>query len=403
MTKNVHMTHVDESIFIGGTSLARESHKTLKDLVNSLSSEEKTGGLTVKLDGAPAVFCGYDPQDGEFFVGTKGVFNKTPKLAKTVQDCKDYYDGDLQKKMIASLQFLPSLFPKGYKKVLQGDLMFGPGDVKLETIQGEQYITCHPNTIKYAAPVRSELGSQWQTAQLGIVFHTYYTGSGALQDYKASFGFNAKELNSSSVVWFDDANVKNVHSPLKKTDALALSKKLRSMEKLLIPEVDQFFALQNSIPSTVVGARFATFWNSNIRKGKNPKRAYEEYERYVREYYEEKRIGKLKSDKAKESARNELEAMIRELKRSRKGLENAWAWALEMGKIKDKLMKVLEQMSSYKTFLQMSDGSFRVTKEEGYVAFGKDGGAVKLVDRFEFSFANFSDSVKKGWQGPGRS
>ena len=50
------------------------------------------------------------------------------------------------------------------------------------------------------------------------------------------------------------------------------------------------------------------------------------------------------------------------------------------------------------TLLRTAKG-FQVTKQEGFVAIDKiKGGAVKLVDRLEFSKANFSPDIIKGWQ-----
>ena len=40
--------------------------------------------MTVKWDGAPAIICGVNPENGKFFVGTKSVFNKTPKINYTL-------------------------------------------------------------------------------------------------------------------------------------------------------------------------------------------------------------------------------------------------------------------------------------------------------------------------------
>ena len=54
------------------------------------------------------------------------------------------------------------------------------------------------------------------------------------------------------------------------------------------------------------------------------------------------------------------------------------------------------------TFLKTNKG-YRSTGQEGYVAIDKLGGdAVKIVDRMEFSFANFSPNIIKGWDKPGR-
>ena len=68
-----------------------------------------------------------------------------------------------------------------------------------------------------------------------------------------------------------------------------------------------------------------------------------------------------------------------------------------------KLINTLNRLNSVSTFLKTKKG-YRVTGQEGYVAIDKLGGdAVKIVDRMEFSFANFSPDILKGWDKPGRN
>jgi hypothetical protein len=62
------------------------------------------------------------------------------------------------------------------------------------------------------------------------------------------------------------------------------------------------------------------------------------------------------------------------------------------------IIEKMNQASSINTFLKTKDG-FRVTSVEGFVAIDHlTGGAVKIVDRMEFSKANFSADIIKGWQ-----
>ena len=68
-----------------------------------------------------------------------------------------------------------------------------------------------------------------------------------------------------------------------------------------------------------------------------------------------------------------------------------------------KLINTLNKLGKVDTFLKTNKG-YRVTGQEGYVAIDKLGGdAVKIVDRMEFSYANFSPDILKGWDTPGRS
>ena len=66
--------------------------------------------------------------------------------------------------------------------------------------------------------------------------------------------------------------------------------------------------------------------------------------------------------------------------------------------VKNIIIKKLNSSGFIKTFIKTSDG-WKVTGQEGYVAtdtLGKN--YIKLVDRLEFSYANFSKDVIKGWE-----
>ena len=68
-----------------------------------------------------------------------------------------------------------------------------------------------------------------------------------------------------------------------------------------------------------------------------------------------------------------------------------------------KLINILSKLSATETFLKTKNG-FKVTGQEGFVAIDTLGGdAVKIVDRMEFSYANFSQDILKGWDKPTRT
>jgi hypothetical protein len=65
-----------------------------------------------------------------------------------------------------------------------------------------------------------------------------------------------------------------------------------------------------------------------------------------------------------------------------------------MADVKGVFLKKLRKVNSVGTFLETPEG-FKVTSPEGFVAVDKMGSAVKLVDRLEFSRANFTQT--KNW------
>jgi hypothetical protein len=164
---------------------------------------ESKVNVTTKWDGAPAIFAGVNPENGKFFVGTKGVFNVNPKLNYTDEDIDNNHPTEgLNQKLKVALRYLPKL---GIKGVLQGDMMFTKGDIKKQVIDGESYITFQPNTIVYAVPSDIKLARSMLDAQIGVVFHTSYTGK-KMQDMKASFNVDIGGLTNTKDVWFRDAS-----------------------------------------------------------------------------------------------------------------------------------------------------------------------------------------------------
>ena len=184
--KNLHLEHIEDEILNYGITGGRASINFIQSLRDMFAGASRSSiNMTVKWDGAPAIFAGIDPEDGKFFVGKKSVFNVEPQLYKTNADIDKYTSGDLNAKFKVALQEFPKL---GIKGVLQGDLMF-TDDVESQTLDGIKYFTFQPNTIVYAAAQDSELGQQIKSARIGVVWHTTYTGN-ELQSMKASFGVN---------------------------------------------------------------------------------------------------------------------------------------------------------------------------------------------------------------------
>ena len=150
--RNTHLEHLEDEIINNGTKGAKTSIEFLKSIKKMLQGGKGGSTVSVKWDGAPAVFCGINPENGKFFVGTKSIFNATPKINYTNADIKRNHGGALADKLKVALQYLPQL---GIKGVLQGDLLFTNGDKKTAVVDGKKSITFTPNTITYAVPVVS--------------------------------------------------------------------------------------------------------------------------------------------------------------------------------------------------------------------------------------------------------
>ncbi len=398
--KNLHLEHLEDEILNFGVDGGRAALNFLRSLRDMLSGDARSSvNMTVKWDGAPAIFAGVEPETGDFFVAKKSVFNVNPKLYKTTAEIDDDLSGALNSKFKVALKEFSKL---GIEGVLQGDLMY-TDDLEPQAIDGVKYITFQPNTIVYAVPVNSDFGKTILRSKVGIVWHTTYTGD-ALQDMKASFGANISKLNKTPSVWMDDATYKDVSGKAtftsQETEDITsiLSDVGRTFNKINGPKLRAFLKLQDSMTGVLAGASLKTYNNSKVRAGEkitNPSSHAKGYEKWVFDSIQ-KQIDKVKSDKGKQKYTNIQKEYVREVK---KHTANLFQVITFQNLLVDAKMQIVKKLNSVKgltdTFIRTPNG-YKVTNPEGYVAIDKvSGGAVKLVDRMEFSFNNFT--AIKAW------
>ena len=398
--KNLHLEHIEDEIINHGVPGGRGAINFLRSLRDMLAGASRSSvNMTVKWDGAPAIFAGIDPDDGKFFVAKKSVFNVNPKLYKTNAEIDADLSGALNSKFKIALAEFSKL---GIKGVLQGDLMF-TDDVETDTIDGTKYYTFQPNTIVYAVPIDSDFGKVIKSAKIGVVWHTTYSGK-TLQDMKASFGADIKGLKKPSSIWMDDATYKDVSGRAtfneKETEQITevLSQVGKTFQKISSPMLNKFLNLQNSMTGALISASLKTYNNSKVRAGekiKNPKQHARGYVDWVKQSIQ-KQIDKAKSDKGKEKYTNIQKEYVREVT---KHVNNLTQIITFQNLLVDAKMQIVKKLNSVKgltdTFIKTKNG-FKVTNPEGYVAIDRvSGGAVKLVDRMEFSFNNFT--AIKAW------
>ena len=397
--KNLHLEHIEDEILNFGVDGGRASINFVRSLRDMLAGASRSSvNMTVKWDGAPAIFAGIDPEDGRFFVAKKSVFNVNPKLYKSASEVDADLSGQLNSKFKVALAEFSKL---GITGVLQGDLMF-TDDVSTETIDGKSFYTFQPNTIVYAVDVNSALGKQIKSAKIGVVWHTTYSGK-TLQGMKASFGANINGLQKPSTVWMDDATYKDTSGTSTMTAAetekvtASLSAAGSTFRTINSSLLNSFLNIQNSFTGDLAGASLKTYNNSKVRAGEkitNPKQHAQGYIAWVEGVYQ-KRIDKLKTPATKKIAEDNKKETVRELKKHTTNLTNIITFQNHIVDAKMGIVSKLNTVKSIGTFIKTSNG-FKAVNPEGYVAIDRTtGGAVKLVDRMEFSFNNFT--AIKAW------
>ena len=397
--KNTHMTHIEDKVLYGGVKGTREAILALRSMRDTLGGV-KDGSVSVKWDGAPAIFAGIDPRNGNFFVAKKGIFNKSPKVYYNAKDVDADTSGSLAIKLKDALKYLPEL---GIKGVIQGDFLFSKQDLAISKIKGKQYVTFHPNTIVYAIPNGTEMAKTVKKAKMGIVWHTSYSGR-SFETMKASYGVNIKQFKKSANVFSQDAMLRDMTN--------------YTMTKKDTEEVNEYLShagfLFNQISSTTLktlesnrelAQLIEQFNNSYIRKGQvvvNTGNHVSKLINWIKQKYQ-KEIDKRKTEKGQAGQKAKLQKILMFFSDgNKKSLKRMFDLQKVIVLAKLKLINILNKLNKTNTFLKTNRG-YRSTGQEGYVAIDKLGGdAVKIVDRMEFSFANFSPNIIKGWDKPGR-
>ena len=389
--KNTHLEHLEDDIINRGAAGGDNAINFLKAVRNMLAGSGQGTNMTVKWDGAPAIICGINPENGKFFVGTKSVFNVNPKINYTVSDIRRNHGGVVAQKLEVCLANLKRLNIKG---ILQGDLLF-TNDLKAITIDGEKMISFTPNTITYAVPQNSNIGRRIARAKMGIVFHTQYNGK-KMDSLSASFGTVTGSSNRNvflASAAYQDTAVLFPKSELSKFDA-----QIRMAEGSLKKAAPILNLMSKNITDDLsVGYRLKTYFNHFIRNSNSSMDKVAVMQKQFRDYFEsvlQNEIDSRKTPKGKEKFIKAKKDGLQFIDRNKQALYFAIASHITLGVAKTTLLQKMNQIQSIGNFIRTSTG-YRVTAPEGYVAVDKVAGAIKLVDRLEFSRQNFT--MPKGW------
>ena len=374
---NTHLTHLEELVLKRGKQGYDNARKFLTDLLDHLETNSGRVGTTVKWDGAPAMFVGINPVNGKFFVGTKSIFNINPKFNYTDQDV-DLNHGNapgLADKLKKALKYLPEL---GIKNILQGDFMFDDSSIKVEDIDGIKHLTFKPNTIKYAVEVDSDLGKKMAQSKFGIIFHTEYDDL----EGGAKFGAKVDSLNESNDVWYDDAFFKD------DTGVVTLTKDETDQIKNILNVVEEIPVNYDSLPLDLINI----YTNVEIKQGeylKDPENSYNTFVNFIKKR-KEKEILKRKTEAGQKKISETYDNLLSNVYKEKSNIINLFKISKHLSEAKQIFINKYNN-AVYKTkhFIDAEDGTLKVTSPEGYVAIDRDGNAVKLVDRLEFSRANF--------------
>lgn len=404
---NKHMTHAEDLVVLGGLEGMDWVLNMFRSLYNELrgTTAKSEMKLSVKIDGAPAITAWSEfptlPKNG---IALKGLFAKAPKVFTTPEEIKEGYSDkpDLMYKLLKFLEHLPKInIPKG--EIWQGDFLFDNKSLKETEINGEKYWAFHPNTIYYVVPKDSDLGKLIEKAEVGIAWHTRYTGDD-LENVSANYNASKSELKLIDEVLMTDVYIKSFAGIINFTEeeSIKIDEELYELESIA-RNFKKDPVYKDIIENTNLILLFNIFQNSLIRTGtkiSDPEEMINEFIEFIQNRGA-KEAEKMKSEVGKEKKLTVYAELVDDVE------QNKDIWFLichsiiTITQLKNIFVKKLSKLGEFQTYLKMKEGDLRGTNQEGFAVSDIDGNIVKLVDRDEFSWANFSPDVQKGWDSPG--
>ena len=391
--KNLHLEHLEDEVLNGGVNGTRSAINFLQSLRDMLAGSSKSRvDVSVKWDGAPALFVGINPENGKFFVGSKSVFGTNAKLNYSINDVSANHMGELADKLKVAFEVFS---PLRWNGIFQGDMMFLPRHLKKETIEDRPYVTFQPNTIVYAVPYKS--ADSILSAKMGVVWHTSYSGK-TMEGMTAKFGVTLSQIPKTKEAWMQDATYRDVSgtATFNKKDTITITKILSNAGKVfqsLKPAV-----LSKIVEDEPIRTLIKTFNNTKVKSGEKIKNTRQHTRGVIAFAYDnlKKDVDKVKREQTKKAKQQVMDEKMQFFRSNSSQLVKIFDMQNLLVDAKEMIIRKLEGAKSLAQTFIKTDRGFKVTAPEGFVAVDRLAGkAVKLVDRMEFSMHNFT--AAKGW------
>ena len=233
-------------------------------------------------------------------------------------------------------------------------------------------------------------------AQLGVVFHTSYTGK-TISDMKASFNVDIGKLSTTKDVWFRDASFVDASGTATFTEEETKEiTRVLSQAGSLFQQINPL-ALNRISASETILMQIKTFNNSKVREGQAIKNTTAHTNELIKtiETKLNQSVLEAKLEKTKKERIAKKNEIMRFYRSNASELKKIFDLQNLLVDAKLMIVRKLESIRDVGTFIR-TDNGFRITAPEGFVAVDRiKGNAMKLIDRLEFAHANFN--AAKNW------
>lgn len=371
-----HLEHVEDHIIHGGHEGVVHAHETLSDVLAILEGKPRKNfgqqtRITTKYDGAPSIVFGINPENGKFFVATKSAFNKNPKLNYSERDIEENHGHapGLVEKLKQAFKELPKIMPKS--GVFQGDMMYTAEDL-VKNKNGSYSFT--PNTTTYTTD-NDENHRSAEVAKVGVVVHSRYVGK-TLADAKVSFDVDQSQFRRNPDVHMINPEISGAN--IKPIEKKKYESEIQQALDIFTPLDDDFFNIVDGHDETI-----KVYINSCVRDKTVPDD--KGFMAFVKARTQ-KEIEKAKSADGKAKKKAAQDAAVSHIKNHSEQFKSFFRMHKALQQAKDTLNTALSNTvdTGFKTTIRG-----KPAKQEGFVAI-RGGRPSKLVDRAEFSAANFA-------------
>ena len=389
-----HMIHCEDLVLRGqaGCNLAV---RALKGFYSKIKSGQSDMTVTQKIDGAPAIVAATDFY-GDQFIALKHSWDKG-NVFRSEEEIKEAYPDrpELVNKLTSVFKYLPLIeIPKD--EIWMGDFLYSAEDLKEREINEEKYITFCPNTLVYAVLADSSLGKRIKRTEVGIAWHTRYSGD--KDKPRMSFDISVKELQQVPVIFQIDATLPEPKERLNAEDFSEIDSRLEELNYSIdrLTGFDSYSTLCENPKAVLL---LDTFRNAEIKEG-NENLDYEKLKGWIENRFDKEALTK-KTDKGKAAVQTRKEEMLGIM--NPELISQVYRTQSIIINLKEQLISLQNKQMPIQTFIEKTDGTLEPASGEGYAVSDIDGNIQKMVSRLGFSRANFSPDVKKGWMNDRRA
>lgn len=390
------LSYLEDLIIEKGKEGVNLFAEQIKQLVARFKGLETDQIINAKIDGSPGILFGSDPREqfkGLFFVGiNRGIVNaKNPKAVHSEEEIDKIVENESLRVVLKDLLNNLKLVFGNSDKIYQGDVLFSNSSQKIkEKIKGQEYLTFTPNLLTYAITIdsKSELFNRINNAKVGVILHDKCIGKTdptnqqiILQTVGKDYSEIIQNSKQTGNVFLEGSRYDDIIFDVKNKDFKFIENSVQQITSLASKISDNFN--QEWISSPLL-KKFHVFIAHQVKREDggifemSKQKASPNFQQIIQEF-QNKLLEEYKSASKKES-------VSLWLTNNKENMSNLLQVFYFVRQVSDTILNILYELESKvgKSFVKLPDGSYQLSRGEGFVLFHGDNHA-KLVDRLDFT------------------